>query len=137
MVNEAVNLLSKQIERSYWARASKVIGTGTTATDVETFSVLLGEHAPPEPERFKPMVEDSYKLIVEQYVKSISDIGYIPDHLQETAYRIHGSRLETIELIPKAESLDFQALVETHDLLVSWVAKFHESGNYYQNGDAL
>jgi len=123
MSKQYVDFLSL-VENAKWAKveASPIEG--------KRYGVLLGKHAPQNPERFREQVTESYLSLVERYGKSISlPSDEIPALLQEYANRLYGSMLIMLESIPDPSKLEFEELVQIHDLLLDKFAPFSQTGN--------
>lgn len=116
----------KQITESRWGSVS----VASLEEDHKLYGVLLGKHAPPQPERFRGMVEESYQEWVSKYQQSIAyPSDDIPEMLVPFANQLFGSMLATVEMLPEGKELSFPELVELHDVLAVKFASFLRSGN--------
>jgi len=133
--NRGDKALKEMFENSVWRKAYDLMEVAPKAIrDEDLYEVLLSPYAPPQPERLRPIVEASYRALTERYRKSISEFPDVPLSLVGIAYRLYNSIENTVVSLPEPEGLSFRDLVETHDMLIKYVAGFTDLGKIYSNG---
>lgn len=141
IVDEAFMVRSWDVWRDGWERELWSIVARRGYGEVEAirwdrYGVLLSEHGPVEPERFRGLVEGSYVRLCNRLRDGLGEIpDEVPISLREMVYRVHGSRIRAVEMLPDVAGLTFEELVKVHDGLVDGLAYFEASGNLYQSGE--